>query len=158
MESNGHLYLTNNENTLFDPNYRYQIQPIEIHSATKKGTRITVLSNLNKFSNDLQFDKIALLSILAKKLSCRSGFDKTTKDGYLVGEYTPAQIKSILYCFIQKYLLCAQCGTPESAIKCVEKASGNKIKQKCKACGNKCYLENVDKDVITVLKKISTTP
>jgi translation initiation factor 5 len=142
MEQNGKLYLTGNQDTLFDPNYRYQIPTIEISHMIKKGTKITILSNLDSFCKDLDFDKEILLNVIAKKLSCRKSND------YLVGEYSNKEIKDIIYNFIQKYLLCQKCDKPEVVLKYKK----DKIKQKCKACGNNDYIIPVDDIIVKLLK------
>lgn len=149
MEQNGKLYLTSDQSVLFDTNYRYKISVIEITHLIKKGTKITVLTNMDKFSKELIFDKNLLIRILGKKLSCKSGIDKTTNNYYLQGEFSSQQIKEILYGFIKDYLLCSTCDKPEVEIKC----KNDKIKQKCKACGNNSYLSDCDIDIINIIPK-----
>lgn len=147
MEANGKLYLTSEESVLFDTNYRYKISCIEISHINKKGTRITILTNLDKFCKELMFDKDVIIRILGKKLSCKSGIDKTTNNYYLQGEYNIQHIKYILYEFIKKYLLCSNCDKPEVNIK----SKNDKIKQKCKACGHNDYIENVDSEIASII-------
>ena len=148
MEQNGKLYLTSDESVLFDNNYRYKISVIEISYVIKKGTKITIITNLDKFYKELLFDVNFLIHILGKKLSCKCGLDKTN-NYYLQGEYARQQITDILYNFIKTYLLCIVCDKPEVSIK----YKNNKIKQKCRACGNNSYLENFDFDVLHLLSK-----
>ena len=148
MEQNNLLYLTSDSSVLFDTNYRYKISIIETSYLTKKGTKITLLTNMEKFSRQLMFDKNMLIRILGKKLSCKSGSDKEN-NYYLQGEYTSKQIKDVLYNFIKDYLLCFMCDKPEVSIKC----KNDKIKQKCKACGNNGYLDNCDLDIMNILSK-----
>lgn len=150
MEQYGQLYLTSDEQVLFDDNYRYIISPIEIAHVTKKGTAITILTNIDRFSQELQFNKNIIISVLGKKLSCKSGIDKTTKSHYLQGHFTEQQIKDILYKFIQNYLLCSTCNKPEVQIKCKHE----QLRQKCRACGNKSYLD-VDYTIFNIFKKIN---
>jgi translation initiation factor 2 beta subunit (eIF-2beta)/eIF-5 len=150
MEQNGKLYLTSDESVLFDTNYRYKISSIEIAHLTKKGTKITILVNLEQFARELIFDKDLLLRILGKRLSCKSGHDKTNNTYYLQGEYTAQQVKDTLYPFIKDYLLCHMCDKPEVSIKYKK----DKIKQKCKACGSNGYLETCAPDIVQILSKI----
>ena len=86
--------------------------------------------------------------MLGKELSCKSGINKT-QQYYLQGQYSNSQIKSIVYDFIQQYLLCVNCDKPEIMLKC----KNNKIKQTCKACGSNVYLENCKEDIIKLIKK-----
>ncbi len=148
MEQNGKLYLTSDESVLFDTNYRYKISLIDISYKIKKGTKITIITNMDKFSKELLFDKDILIRILGKKLSCKSGVDKTN-NYYLQGEHSNEQINEILYGFIKEYLLCTMCDKPEVNISYKK----NQIKQKCRACGNKSYLENCDIDTVHILSK-----
>ena len=103
---------------------------------------------MDKFAKELMFDGRIIISILGKKLSCKSGVDKTN-NYYLNGEYTDDQVKSVLYGFIKNYLLCTKCDKPEVCIK----VKRDKIKQKCKACGNNSYLEGCDGDILSVLSR-----
>ena len=66
MEQNGKLYLTSDSSILFDTNYRYKISLIEISYINKKGTKITILTNMDKFSKELLFDKNILIAYLEK--------------------------------------------------------------------------------------------
>ena len=150
MEHNGKLYLTSDDSVLtFDTHYRYKISMIEIAHLTKKGTRITIIPNMETFARELMFDGNLLIRILGKKMSCKSGIDKTTNNYYLQGEYTIKQIKEVLYKFIKDYLLCFMCDKPEVNIKC----KNNKIKQKCRACGNNSYLDECDLEILNILSK-----
>jgi translation initiation factor 5 len=148
MEQNNKLYLTSDPCVLLDLNYRYKISGIEISRVVKKGTKITVLPNMETFAKELEFDPNKLIRILGKSLSCKNGIDKTTKEYYLQGDYSDKEIKSKLYDFIQKCLLCASCDTPEVDLKC----SNEKIKQKCRACGAKNSLDFLDDSIVTILK------
>ncbi len=151
MEQNNKLYLTSNETILFDTNYRYIISTLESNQINKKGTIITTLNNFTKFCQELQFNPDIIIKIIGKKLSCKTAIDKNTKLYYLQGKFNHSEINEIVYNFIQKYLLCFQCDKPEVLLK----AKPDKIKQKCKACGNKCYLNVIDNDldIISILFK-----
>jgi translation initiation factor 2 beta subunit (eIF-2beta)/eIF-5 len=148
MEHNNQLYLTSNEDILFDDNYRYKISTIEISYVFKKGTQITILDNFEIFCSQLMFNKETLLKIIGKTLSCKSGVDKLN-NYYLQGKYDKEHIKSIIYSFIQNYLLCTNCDKPEINLK----HKNNKIKQRCRACGNNNYLENCTEEIIHIFKK-----
>jgi translation initiation factor 2 beta subunit (eIF-2beta)/eIF-5 len=153
MEQSGKLYLTSDESVLFDFNYRYVISVIEIDNVIKKGTKITLLPNLLLFCEELYFDPSILIKIIGKKLSCKSGIDKTTKIYYLQGDFTRNMVKDVIYEFIQNYLLCSNCDKPEVKLKYKEKKG---IKQKCKACGNSCYL-NDDPTIDNIMKHLNNS-
>lgn len=151
MEHHNKLYLTSNEEVLFDSNYRYQIAPLEIASVVKKGTRITQLLNFDKFVKDLQFPAPEfLLRFVGKKLSCKSGVDKHNMH-YLQGMYSASQVKDVVYAFIITYLLCERCDKPEVAI-CSSKSNRDAVKKTCRACGH-CQYQSSDADVTELVKK-----
>jgi translation initiation factor 2 beta subunit (eIF-2beta)/eIF-5 len=112
----------------------------------RMGIYITILDNFESFCDELMFDKKILIKIMGKMLSCKVGINKNG-DYYLQGEYP--NIKDIAYTFIQNYLLCIKCDKPEINLKC----KNNKIKQKCRACGNNVYLENCKDEIIHILRK-----
>lgn len=149
MEHNGKLYLTSDEATLFDTHYRYQISTLQTSIILNKGTYIVILDNFEKFCKELMFDAQLLIKIIGKELSCKSGINKT-KQYYLQGQYTTNQITQIVYDFIQNYLLCVACDKPEINLK----YKNGKIKQKCRACGNNVYLENVKEEIVNILKNL----
>jgi translation initiation factor 5 len=150
MEANNHVYLTSDETVLFDANYRYKIRCLEYAFALKKGTQITILTNLTEFATQLQYQVTVLIKIIGKKLSCKTGIDKSTNQYYLQGLYTPNQVNKIIYDFIKSYLLCSQCDKPEVIL------TTNKgvCKQKCKACGYKGYITG-DETINEVLVKLA---
>jgi translation initiation factor 5 len=147
MENNNKLYLTSDETVLFDTHYRYQITPLQTYVIIKKGTPITILDNFTDFCIELLFDSQLLIKIIGKLLSCKSGINKNDQY-YLQGQYSNVQVKEIVYEFIKKYLLCCKCDKPEINLK----HKNNKIKQKCRACGNNEYLENGKEEVIQIFK------
>jgi translation initiation factor 5 len=147
MEINNKLYLTSDESVLFDNHYRYQISTPESSYVMKKGTHITILDNFDTFCTQLMFNPLILIKVLGKTLSCKSGIDKNNKY-YLQGKYTNEQVKDIIYSFIQKYLLCNNCDKPEVNLKYKK----DKIKQKCRACGNNIYVENCKDEIINIFK------
>lgn len=149
MEHNDKLYLTSDESVLYDDHYRYKISIIYTSSMLKKGTYITILDNFESFCNELLFDKIILIKIVGKLLSCKSGINKYNQY-YLQGLYNTITIKQILYNFIKTHLLCINCDKPEINLK----YKNNKLKQKCRACGSNVYLLNCSHDIINTFKNL----
>ena len=92
------------------------------------------------------FNKDLLIKIIGKTLSCRSGVDKSGHY-YLHGEYAAEHVKTVVYTFIQKYLLCSSCDKPEVNLK----YKNGKIKQKCRACGSNVYLQNCKEEIIHII-------
>lgn len=145
MEHNGRLYLTSDAAVLSDSQYRYIIAPLEITHGTKKGKSATLLTNLDAFCRALQFPHTALVEIAKKRLarhfSCRVGVDAATGHLILGGHYPVADVKRVLYEFIQQTLLCQMCDKPEVQLRA--KKNGL-IRQTCRACGVKAFLTELD--------------
>lgn len=102
----------------------------------KKGKNITVLENFSKFCQQLQFNSDTLIQIIGSQLSCKSGINKIYNLYYLQGKFEADYVNNIVYKFIKDVLLCKLCEV-------IIKIKNNQIKQKCKACGNNCYLQNI---------------
>jgi translation initiation factor 2 beta subunit (eIF-2beta)/eIF-5 len=146
MEHKGKLYLTKDEMVLMDDHYRYKCVVLETAHANKKGTMVTMLLNWEVFCRGVQFDKTVLLRIVGKKLKCRTTSDKNGLY-YLQGQYNEQVVKTVVYEFIQFFLLCDACGKPEVQLKC--KKHG--VKQRCRACGHNAYLQDADTVCVDVL-------
>jgi translation initiation factor 2 beta subunit (eIF-2beta)/eIF-5 len=140
MEQQNKVYLTSDEAVLFDPNYRYQICTLSYKYIVQKGKNITVLENFSKFCQQLQFNSDTLIQIIGSQLSCKSGINKMCNLYYLQGKFEADFVNNVVYKFIKDVLLCKLCDKPEVILK----IKNNQIKQKCKACGNNCYLQNTN--------------
>lgn len=149
MEQNGQLYLTKNEDKLFDDNYRYRIILPEFSKANHKGSPITIFSNYEQFCEALEIDCNLLMRVIAGNLSCRTGKLKGTNQNYFLGSYSRETIMEIICSYIQEYLVCHVCDYPEVKTK----YKNQQIRHKCKACGTKYYLdENQNKEYDVTLK------
>jgi translation initiation factor 5 len=148
MEQGNKLYLTSDENVMYDPNYRYVIPAPVYEYINSKGTKITTLTNFETFCELLHFNKDVLIKILGKKLSCKTGVHKTTNVYYLQGYFDRETLNQILYDFIQQYLLCNSCDKPEVDMKFKSKG----LRQCCRACGYKGYVE-ANELIDTILHK-----
>ena len=130
------LYLCCNSDTLDDPSYRYRISVPKFVTVDKKGTKITLFQNSKVFTDELEFDEKLLVTLMGKKLSCQTGYDKTIKCHYF--KCANMRMNDVVCDIIQKYLICGSCDRPEVHLT----ASNNHITQHCKACGVKSVIEN----------------
>jgi translation initiation factor 2 beta subunit (eIF-2beta)/eIF-5 len=136
MQTSTHLYLTSNDEVLFDENYRYKVANLKYKNITRKGKSITLIENFDAFCNSIMFNKDVLIKIIGKKLSTRFGIDKPTNLFYVQCETT--RIDEIVCEFIKNYLLCKVCDKPEIVLK----NKKGKLTQTCSACGNNfCFGE-----------------
>lgn len=101
-----------------DPFYRYKMQEIEILQIGKK----TQLSNLCNISISLKTKVDNLFKYIFKSLNTM-GQLKNKENYQLSGNFTKEQIQTIIYDYIEQFILCKTCSIPE-------------IKDKvCLACG-----------------------
>jgi translation initiation factor 2 beta subunit (eIF-2beta)/eIF-5 len=142
MEHSNYIYLTRNEEVLFDSNYRYKICKPQYSNVVRKGSGIIIFKNLSEFAQQLHSNDKLLMTILGIKLSCQSGILKSTNEHYIKHNCTSKEITERICEFIQEYMLCESCSTPELSIKSSKKGY---IKNNCNACGHVYKIEGEDK-------------
>jgi translation initiation factor 5 len=115
----------NNSDDIF---YRYKMSPIK--TIEQRANRLALL-NIDEISKQLNVDT----KILVKFISYELG----TTCGGSVGKWwiTSRQIdvQPIIYKFIDIFILCSQCGNPETSI-------SKKLKRTCASCG---YIEKLSR-------------
>lgn len=150
MLANNKIYLCSNEETIYDPNYRYKVDAPIYEYRIKKGADITCFINSVSFAKSIQLDHALLIRILGSELSCKSYIDKDTKCGVFQGIHEKTKINNIICSVIQNYLLCQTCDRPETTLY-VKK---NKLRQCCKACGEKKYVIECNNAYELILKSL----
>lgn len=143
MISNNKFYLCSDPDTTMDDNYRYQIQVPLFSFASKKGKPVTTFDNCEQFSTALQIESTLLIKCIAAMLSCSSS-DNTFK-----GRYSDEEIILCISSIVTTYLLCKNCDRPEVDLK---KSKGC-LRQKCRACGHKNYIEFLPSKVFSIFIK-----
>jgi len=136
MIANNKIYLCSDETVTFDPYYRYRIDMPQYEIKTKKGAHVTYFKNSESFAKSIETDHNLLTKIIGNELSCKSEIDKEHGCATFKGLYDITKINNIILELIQKYLLCQSCDKPEIVL---YKKKG-KLRQKCKACGEKHYI------------------
>lgn len=138
MLANNKLYLCTDDSVTYDTNYRYKIDIPLYEIKKRKGALYSYFINSDKIASYLNIDHVTLIKSIGSELSCQSNVDNDTCSGYFRGTYESSQLNGILCNFIKNYLICQSCDKPE--IKLYLK--NNKIRQKCKACGEKHYVKS----------------
>lgn len=163
MLANNKMYLCSNEETVFDSNYRYRVDPPNYEILSKKGKDITCFTNSVSFARSIQFDHELMVRILGSEMSCKSSVDKDLKCAVFQGIHEKTKINNIICNLIKDYLLCQLCDRPEVTLY----ANKHKLRQKCRACGEKNFvkpeleytdmydiiLKNLQKKILKVTEK-----
>lgn len=110
-----------------DPFYRYQMSQINL----KHETNFTLITNIEVIANELKRDVNSIMKFLGSSFGTQSKFDKKRNCGSLQGPFTIEKIQSELQKYINEFVLCLQCGLPETTFEKKQK----KLYSKCSACG-----------------------
>lgn len=132
------MALVNIDTSNDDPFYRYKM-PKLIAKIEGKGNGIkTVIVNMADIAKALNRPA----SYPTKFFGTERGAQVNTKgDKYIVnGKYDEKELQELLDKFIKKYVLCPECGNPETNMR-VSK-SKNIIQGKCVACGNRFQFDD----------------
>jgi len=114
-----------------DPSYRYKMPRIQtVVEGRGNGIR-TVIINMNDIAKSLKRPADYPTKWFGCELGAMSKYDPKTGRATINGNHSQQQLIQLLEEFIQKYVLCPNCGLPETDL-FVKK---DDIKQDCKACG-----------------------
>jgi translation initiation factor 2 beta subunit (eIF-2beta)/eIF-5 len=106
-----------------DPFYRYKMHEISVTHETSK----TVMQNLEQISKELSRSPILILKFLSIHFGCNT---ITGKKYALNGNYSLDEIQDAIYDFIKHFVLCEECGNPET-----EFIYDISLKRSCNSCG-----------------------
>ena len=134
-----------------DQFYRYKMQLLLLRF--NRGRRRTFIMNLDSISKSLDRSIDFIKKYFNKKLSTPVNWDKKKNELELAGIYTASDLQAILQLMINDYVLCRECGNPETQI-VYSRQNGGKIKMKCKACPPISEITAADNTVVfdSVLK------
>jgi translation initiation factor 5 len=108
-----------------DAFYRYKMHDLVVK---KEGPK-TVLINLEVVAKDLQRVPSDILKFLGIQMGTQTIYKG--HQYFLNGNHTKQELLEQLDVYINRYILCTQCGNPETQIS----VHGGKINLTCKACG-----------------------
>jgi len=120
-----------------DPSYRYKMPRIQaVVEGRGNGIR-TVIVNMNDIAKALKRPPDYPTKWFGCELGAMSKFDPKTGRATVNGNHSQAQLSHLLASFIQKYVLCPQCGLPETDMYVKKDA----VKQDCRACGYNGFMD-----------------
>lgn len=121
--------IVNIPRTITDPNYRYQM-PLLQQVIEGKGINIrTNLINLSEVAKSLRVMPMYILKFMGYELG--SQVNEKRNVCTINGELNHDDILKTLDKFIEKYVLCSNCGLPEMPLK----VENNRLACKCNSCG-----------------------
>jgi translation initiation factor 2 beta subunit (eIF-2beta)/eIF-5 len=110
--------------------YRYKMSPLIIRQQGRNGQLILV--NIDEIAKQLSVDSIKLVKFISYELGTKSG--NTNNQWWIKAEQpTVSILQEIISKFIDNFILCKQCGNPETTI-------SNHLTMKCASCGHRVKL------------------
>lgn len=113
-----------------DPFYRYQMPEVVVSHETGK----TIIQNLKEISEFLFRDPAHILKFLSMSFGCIGTSDQKY---VLNGDFDSKRIQNGIYDFIDRFVLCKECGNPETKF-----LFGEVLKRSCSSCGGIFKQEN----------------
>lgn len=116
-----------------DPFYRYKMHRMIV---TAGKNNITIIDNINEISKDLEREPLLFIKYLKQKLGTNI---QMKGDKMIISKtITLTELESLLFDFIESYVLCPKCRLPETTI-IFDKINKSKVLYNCKACGLKQF-------------------
>lgn len=113
-----------------DTHYRYKMPRVNIKYEGKNTGIKTILSNLNEISISLKRNPEHIFKFLSYELNVQTKIDKNK---YIInGKHEQDLIQNLIFCFIDKFVLCKHCENPETFFLNV-----TTFEMECLACGNR---------------------
>jgi len=137
-----------------DPQYRYKMPKI-VTKIEGSGIGIkTRIVNLGDVANALKTSPQYLVKWFAIELGTQVRFTHDGREGenaIIKGARAAATLQSELDQFIEKYVICHNCGLPEIEMY----TKSGVVKAKCSACGKRCELDNSHKLAGLIVKQFA---
>ena len=136
-----------------DMNYRYQMEPIMVNYRGKNQGAKTLILNISIIAQQLERNVLELCEFFKHKYNTRINYDSDAKVCELKGTIMRDVLQDDLRLFIQEFIICNQCGLPETEYRI--KKTSKKLRKKCRSCGFKQKLEE-NKLTKFILKLLDT--
>lgn len=117
-----------------DPNYRYKRRMCDVRTTGKGKNTKTVISNFAELCSDIYSRPKHLAHFLKQKLGAQVSCDGVTDEWYIKGDVSRGDLELLVDEFIDTYIICFQCGSPETMLR-VSKKNDQDLKRRCAACG-----------------------
>lgn len=116
-----------------DPAYRYKM-PTVVGKIEGRGNGIkTVISNISDLGLSLHRSPPEVNKFFGCELGAQTSYSEETDRAVVNGAHTDTVLQSMIHRYIEYFVLCPQCGLPETEYK----IKSDLIWHRCKACGAK---------------------
>jgi len=116
-----------------DPEYRYKM-PITFGKIEGRGNGIkTVIPNISELANSLHRTPAEVNKFFGCELGAQTSYSGHNDRAIVNGAHNDATLQSLIHKYIELFVLCPQCGLPETEYK----IKNGFIFHKCAACGCK---------------------
>lgn len=132
------MELVNIPRSCNDKFYRYKMPVMQVKIEGKGNGIRTVVTNMGKVMKALDRPMEYVAKFIAFELGTKSKIDDKQHSCTFAGKHDLETLANLLDKFITIYVLCVECGNPETVIK----VKNEVIASKCKACGKVFKLEN----------------
>jgi translation initiation factor 5 len=125
-----------------DPFCRYQMSLVETTVKGHGNGTKTVISNIEAVAKALGRPPAYICKFLGVEVGAQTTIDVKNNRYIVNGEFDATRFQDLLDGFIKKFVLCPQCGNPETKLRVTSKKL---IESKCIACGHRSHLPMVHK-------------
>lgn len=116
-----------------DPEYRYKM-PVVYGKIEGRGNGIkTVIPNITELANSLHRTPAEVNKFFGCELGAQTSYSGDIDRAIVNGAHNDASLQSLIHKYIELFVLCPQCGLPETEYK----IKNSCIFHKCAACGSK---------------------
>lgn len=116
-----------------DPEYRYKM-PVVYGKIEGRGNGIkTVIPNISDVALALHRNPAEVNKFFGCELGAQTTYNQDTDRAVVNGAHTDATLQDLIHRYCQVFVICPQCGLPETDYKIKNEC----IYHKCAACGNK---------------------
>jgi translation initiation factor 5 len=136
------MSLVNINRLIKDPFYRYKMHSVELKIEGSGNGIKTVISNMVDIGKALDRPPSYLCKYLGSELGVRTQIKIKDNKYILSGKFEKNHIQDLLDGFIKMFVLCHDCGNPETKLRITSKKL---IESKCIACGHRCHLPMIHK-------------
>ena len=130
-----------------DPEYRYKMPRI-IGKVEGRGNGIkTAIPNMAQLAQSLDRDPGEVTKFFGCELGAQTTWNAETERAIVNGAHTTQDLQQNVFKYIELFILCQQCGNPETEYKIKNEI----ISQKCAACGHKDVVKDMQHKLTTFI-------
>lgn len=115
-----------------DEHCRHKMQSIELKLEGSGNGIKTVFPNIDAIANKLQRPAILIVKFLGAELGSISKFEAKDNKHHIMGQFRQSQLQEKVYDFIKKFVLCRNCGDPQTSF--LLSGKNKTLTMKCVAC------------------------